>query len=89
MGDIDLTEALAAGQSMARAWSEYPASTVAAQAIHAAAPLIAAQVRAQIAEDIEAERDGFLASPRLDPTWIAGWHAATNHHARRIARGDA
>lgn len=46
-----------------------------------------AALRAQIAAEIRAEREGFLPSPGLDPVWIAGWHAATDHIAARIAEG--
>lgn len=48
-----------------------------------------ADERERIAQAIKAGRDGYLDSPTLDPAWIAGWHSATDHHAARIARGDA
>ena len=56
--------------------------------LEAAAPLIAAQVREQVAREVREQRDGFLSSLGLDPAWIAGWHSATDHHAARIARGE-
>lgn len=44
-------------------------------------------LRAQIAAEIRAEREGFLSALGLNPVWIAGWHAATDHIAARIAEG--
>jgi hypothetical protein len=45
------------------------------------------QVREQIEAQIKAEREGFLSSSGLDPTWVAGWHSAVDHVRARIARG--
>lgn len=49
-------------------------------ALTAAGPIIAAEVRGQ--------REAFLPSDTLDPAWIAGWHAAVDHVAAHIARGE-
>lgn len=46
-----------------------------------------AELRDRIADEVRAQRDGYLPSPDLSPDWIAGWHAATDHHAHRIAKG--
>ena len=32
------------------------------------------------------EYEGYLDSDRLDPAWIAGWHAAINHVTHRLAQ---
>lgn len=49
----------------------------------------AERVRRETAEGIHAEYDGYLPSEALSPAWIAGWHAATRHHAARITREQA
>ena len=33
------------------------------------------------------QRDGYLVSPGLDHAWRAGWHSASDHHARRLRAG--
>lgn len=30
--------------------------------------------------------DAYLASDRLDPAWVAGWHAAINHATHALGR---
>jgi hypothetical protein len=38
------------------------------------------------AEAVRAGREAFLPSPSLDPSWIAGWHAATDHHVHVLQK---
>ena len=38
------------------------------------------------AQVVAMEYEGYLHSPRLDPAWIAGWHAAINHAVRTLAK---
>lgn len=38
------------------------------------------------AQVVAMEYEGYLHSDRLDPAWIAGWHAAINHATAVLAR---
>jgi|RhiMethySRZTD1v2_1073278.scaffolds.fasta_scaffold29737_15 hypothetical protein len=36
------------------------------------------------AAQVRQEREAFLSSDRLDPSWVAGWHASNDHVANRF-----
>lgn len=44
-----------------------------------------AEILTVVEAHTRAQRDAFLPSPSLDPAWVAGWHAATDHVAHHIA----
>lgn len=38
------------------------------------------------AQIVSMEYEGYLHSDRLDPAWVAGWHAAINHATAVLTR---
>lgn len=49
---------------------------------------VAAATAERIAGVVKEQREKYLDSPTLNPAWVAGWHAATDHIAHHVARAD-